>query len=394
MKAVLPAAAPDKPTVGERLDVQERRVEDLAQTKVEAARKYPVRLTGIALMNTFLNSRQNGGSDYPTTASRTPGGARGGATWRQSIIGLEFDGPRLFSGGTVHGSIFTDFFGGGTTPLSANPRIRTATVVLDWDRTSLMFGQEKPIVSPREPDSIAQVGLSPLTGAGNLWLWEPQVRLDHRFDFSRQSSLTAQVGVVQTSEFAAAVPASFSSTLERSRPGYEARFMASHAFGESGRIEIAPAAHASTTHVAGAGVPSRLWSVDWLISPLEKVELTGMYFTGKNVAHFGVAGIRQGFTVLGTGQVRPVGSRGGWSQLKLKATPRLDFHLMAGIHDDRNRDLQGDGVGRNLNWGGNFFYRLAPNVILSFEALQARTAYLQTGKRINNHFDLAIAYLF
>lgn len=395
LKASLPAPPePGQPTARERLDVQERRVEELAQVKVEATQKFPIRLTGMALMNAFLNGRANGGSDYPTTASRGIGGARGGATFRQSIIGLEFNGPRLFGGGTVHGSLFTDFFGGGSAPLAANPRIRTASIVLDWDRTSLTLGQEKPIVSPREPTSLAQVGLSPLTGAGNLWLWEPQVRLDHRFDFGPQTSLTAQLGVVQTTESGANVPPAFAASVERYRPGYEARFMASHSFGESGRIEIAPSAHASTTHVAATSVPSRLWSVDWLIAPAGKVELTGMFFTGKNVAHFGVAGIRQGFTVLAPGEARPIASRGGWSQLLLRATPQLDFHLMAGIHDDRNGDLEGDGVGRNFNWGGNFFYRLAPNVIFSVEAMQARTAYLQTGRRVNNHFDLAIAYLF
>ena len=37
---------------------------------------------------------------------------------------------------------------------------------IDWNNTSLMLGQDKPIISPRDPDSLAQVGFSPLTGAG------------------------------------------------------------------------------------------------------------------------------------------------------------------------------------------------------------------------------------
>ena len=42
----------------------------------------------------------------------------------------------------------------------------------------------------------------------------------------------------------------------------------------------------------------------------------------------------------------------------------------------------------------NFFYKLAPNVTASFETLQIRTTYLTFGNRLNNHYDLALAYLF
>jgi hypothetical protein len=39
-------------------------------------------------------------------------------------------------------------------------------------------------------------------------------------------------------------------------------------------------------------------------------------------------------------------------------------------------------------------WRLAPNVIASSEMSQARTAYLISGHRLNDHYDLALAYLF
>ncbi len=39
-------------------------------------------------------------------------------------------------------------------------------------------------------------------------------------------------------------------------------------------------------------------------------------------------------------------------------------------------------------------YRVAPNVIVSLEGGQVRTAYYQSGNRLNDHYDLAIAYLF
>lgn len=257
-----------------------------------------------------------------------------------------------------------------------------------------MVGQEKPIFAPRDPSSLAQVGVSPLTGAGNLWLWSPQIRYEERVSLAERTRLTAQVGVYQTSENSANVPAAFAGSLARYRPAYQGRFEIAHGFANGGRIEIAPGFHVSDTHVAAASVPSRLVSLDWLISPISRIEFTGTVFTGKNLALFGTGGIRQGFVVNAPGSVDPIHAQGGWAQLKLIANERLSFHLMAGQHDDRNRDLRGTGIGRNQAYGANFFYRLAPNVIFSLETLRLRTQYLGQGNRLNNHYDASVAYLF
>ncbi len=76
------------------------------------------------------------------------------------------------------------------------------------------------------------------------------------------------------------------------------------------------------------------------------------------------------------------------------ATSRLSFNLMGGVHDDRNRDLLAGQIGRNTAGAANAMYKLAPNVLVGLEASQVRTDYLGSGLRINNHYDLALAYLF
>src|SRR5579885_78481 len=162
----------------ERVAVAERRIDEQAQSKVESSQRFPLRVTGIALFNTYLNSKQGGGAEYPTIAS-APGAATGGDTLRQTVLGLEYQGPETFAGGRVKGSLYMDFFPAGTQAL----RIRTGDVELDWGSRSLLAGLEKPIFNPREPNSLAQVGISPLTGAGNLWLWIPQLRFEQDFSF-------------------------------------------------------------------------------------------------------------------------------------------------------------------------------------------------------------------
>jgi len=376
----------------ERLDVTERQIREHAQTKVEASQRFPIRVTGMALFNVFLNSRFSGSSDNPALASRAMGNATGGASFRQSVIGLQFHGPETLWGGKVRGSVFADFFAGTGDSLSQQARIRTASLEVDWGTRSILAGQEKPIFAPREPNSLAQVGISPLTGAGNLWRWQPQLRFEQRVPLGGATRLNAQVGFLQTSEDIASVPGEYSSTVARRRPALEGRFLFSHSLDETRRVEFAPGFHASTSHLLGASVPSNLFSLDWFANPWEKIEFSGAAFSGQNIGHFGAP--RQGFTIRPEYHVVPVHSRGGWTQLTLLATRRLSFNFMGGRHDDRNADLLAGQVGKNTAGAANIMYRLAPNVIMSLEASQVRTDYLGTGLRINNHYDLAVAYQF
>jgi hypothetical protein len=139
-------------------------------------------------------------------------------------------------------------------------------------------------------------------------------------------------------------------------------------------------------------VPSRIYSFDWSMSPDGRLGFTGMYYRGQNTANLGT--LRQGFTILGPRDVFAIHSNGGWAQVSYEATPRLTFNIYGGQHDDRDRDLRGNQIGKNFVYAGNALLRIAPNVILGLELMQARTTYLQTGRRLNNHYDLALAYQF
>ncbi len=374
----------------ERVAVAESRIDEQAQTKVEATQRMPVQITGMLLFNAFANGR-NGSSQYPTVANAAKGAATDGASVRQTLIGLRFHGPEVFGGGKVSGIVMMDLFE-QSAQFSQFVRLRTASLNIDWKTRSLVVGQDKPIIAPRDPDSLAQVGVSPLTGTGNLWLWQPQIRFEQRIAMGEKMGLRLQTGVYQTAEGAARVPAIYASTLGRSRPALEGRFEFWRKFEGDRRIEIAPGFHVSQTHVAGVSVPSRAFSLDWLVQPVEKIAFTGAFYKGENLAGLGT--IRQGFTIFGPENAIPVHSAGGWGQLAYIATKRLTFNAFAGQHDDRARDLTPDGIDRNRQYGANAIFRLAPNVLFSLEASQLRTRYLGVGNRLNNHYDLALAYLF
>jgi hypothetical protein len=346
----------------------------------------------MVLFNSFVNGRASGGAQDPLTASLSDSVSRGGASLSQSIIGLRLQGPRVLGGGQVRGSIDLDLWGGTSSSLNHLVRMRVATIQVDWKNTSVTVGQDKPLIAPRDPDSLAQVAFSPLTSAGNLWLWSPQARIEQRFAMGDNAGLRAQASVYETTEPSAGVVPQYQSTLSTTSPALEGRFEFWDKFASRGRIEIAPGFHVSETHVGGVSIPSRLFTIDWMLQPLEKWRVTGTYFKGRNAA--GVGGLRQGLNFTDEDHFTAVRTSGGWAQVSFLATKRLTFNSYAGQESDHIADLLAGQISRNFVYAVNSQYRLGPNILLGLEVSQARTAYNGGRIRLLNHYDLALAYLF
>ena len=387
LRAELTAPAPPS----ERLDVQESRTAELEQTKVAASQRFPLQITGMLLFNAYRNGVFTTGGQNPSTASQNRSTPNDGGSLRQTVLGLKFNGPDLPGSGKAGGSFYMDFFAGSTAPNNSLPRIRIATIDLTWKNTTVSVGQDKPLISPREPVSLAQVGISPLTAAGNLWDWNPQVRIEQRFHFSEHSGLNAQGSVYETTEnYPGNLPQQFANTLTRSRPSYEGRL---EYFRQSGtrRFEIAPSFHLGTVHVAGASLASRIASVDWLFRPASFLEITGEAFRGSAVAGLGSL---QGFNVSAARVANAVHTDGEWAQIAVSLPAKFSVNAYLGQQQNRSADLPAGGINRNFVYAGNLMYKFAPNVLGAFEASQTRTNYLGTGLRMNNHYDLALAYMF
>jgi hypothetical protein len=385
------AAEPGEPPLDERLSVEEQRTAEQAQTKVEAAHKFPIQLGGMLLFNVFANS-SNAAAEYADNYNLLAGPSAIGATVRQTLLDLNFQGPHLPGDGTIKGFVSMDFYGGSSDPEYIRFRLRRAGVSFDWKKRSFFVGQDKPLISPYQPDSFAEVGVPPLAGAGNLWLWLPQARYEERFNFGTNTGFTGQVALLQTEESYAAVPSSLASTLEQARPALEGRFAFWHKFDDTRRFEFAPGFHTSTTHVAGTSIDSHIGSFDWLMVPASHLQFSGTFFNGQNIASLGALG--SGFAIAQDGTPRPVHSTGGWAQLTVPITNRLTFHVFSGVEDDRNQFLYATSIVHNWTYASNLVYRLGPNVIISLEALQMRTRSAADVGALQNHYDLAIGYLF
>jgi len=347
----------------------------------------------MVLFNAFRNGRFAQDAQYPTSASLEMEPRTSGASLRQSIIGLKFQAPEKILGMDVSGSAYFDFFGGTGTALGQMVRLRIASVDFAWKDTTFTVAQDKPILAPREPDSLAQVGVSPLTGTGNLWLWSPQARLEQRFHFGETAGLRAQIGVYQTAEVPVPYLPEPGETVAATRPALQGRFVFWKQAGLDSRLEIAPGFHISDSHVGGVIVPSRIASVDWRVPMGRRFTLTGQAYHGENMGVIG--GLRQPSISDELLQIpRAVRGSGGWAQLKFQPANRLTFNFFGGQEDDFTRDLNAGGIGKNQNYGANMIYRLMSNVLASFEWSYLRTTYVGAGDRLNRHYDLAFAYLF
>jgi hypothetical protein len=272
-------------------------------------------------------------------------------------------------------------------------RIRRGVVSFDWANRSVTVGQDKSLIAPLQPTSYAWVGIPPLSGAGNLWLWRPQVRYEERIHISKATQATLQAAILETDESYTS-PSYVPSTVyvQPGRPAIQARIALQHHWTDETQFAIGVGAHASETHLLGHSVPSRVVSVDALYRPLQKVELSGTLFYGENFANLG--GEPPGVTVEKDGVVIPVHGAGGWIQLALPLTQRLTFNTYVGRQANDSQDIYEGGIFRTLTYAGNMLYRVAPNVVIGFEASRNRIDQYDAYSLRTNRYDATIAYLF
>lgn len=392
------------------------KIDEQYQTKVETAAKYRVRLSGIVLMNAFRNVGASDNLDLPDYSQPgAPGGSNAsvGATLRQSEIGLEVFGPTV-AGAKSSANVQFDFAGG--FPATNNgvnfgiARMQTASLRLDWEHTSVIAGQDSLFISPLSPTSFASLSVPAFAYAGNLWGWTPQVRVEHRFNLADQQTITLQAGILDNLDWEPPNNSYFRSAQAGERSGQPAYAMRS-AWSKS------VSDHPLSFAVAGYyGRQNWSWDrsvdawagmTDWQIPILRRLMLSGEFYRGRGVGGLGAA-IGQsvlfgGSPALSTTSIRGVDSAGGWTQLKLQLTPKLELN---GIFAEDNAfagDVRGFAIdannfgeilGRNRGALGNLVYRPRSDLLLSAEFRRLHTFPIYDSDSVTNQVNLALGILF
>jgi len=431
-QAKAPAASLPSPTVsheaeGPELDTRVSKLEeeqqllgakvdDQYQTKVESGSKYRVRLSGMALFNAFTTRGATDNFDLPDFATphyTSESNAGFGASLEQSQIGLDVFGPNI-AGARSSAEIRMDFYGGyPDTPYGITTglvRLRTAGLRLDWQNTSLVAGQEEPFFSPLSPTSLVSVATPALASSGNLWVWTPQVYVEHRITLSEGSSVSLQGGIMDplTGELPADSNYRVAEAGEKSgQPAYAARVVWAHG-SPFGPLSVGVGGYyARQNWDYGRMVDAWAGTADWSLPLSRWLSLTGEFYRGRAIGGLGAA---EGRSVAFTGYIddpetviHAPNSTGGWAQLKFMPLPKLEFNGAFGEDFTPTPGLQyiapeegyeGLPIGRNQSVFFNGIYHLRSNLIFSLEYRRLRTAETQPGLFTANQVGFGAAALF
>jgi len=403
----------------EQYDLLTGKIDDQYQTKVESGSKYKLRLSGLVLMDLFSNRGGVLNADVPGIVDNTDPLGRSNSTGfslRQSQIGLEVFGPQI-AGSRTHGELQTDFAGG--FPYAANGvafgllRLRTGTIHLDWAHTSVVAGQDAPFFSALSPTSFATLAEPALSYAGNLWTWIPQVRVEHRITLSENSMVTLQGGILDglTGEPPLYSYGRAPQAGEYSRqPGYAGRAAWSYsAFGQPLTIG-AGGFYSKQNWGFSRDVNSWATTLDW-VAPLGKwFGLSGEFYRGQALGGLGGGTYRSalfsGAAKNPASEVRGLDTMGGWSQLKFRASSKLEFNVAAGQDNPFASELRafpftayGSGspaatVARNHTGMVNFIYRPRSDLVFSTEYRHTGTYQIDGTRYSADQLNLVMGILF
>ena len=400
----------------EDMELLQAKVDEQHQTKVESTSKYRMKLSGIALLNLFGNLGTVDNQDVPNLALPRGGldsGGSFGATVRQSELGFEVYGPTL-AGAKSSAALNFDFFGGFSNTsngvASSLVRLRTATMRLDWPRTSLVVGQDAPFFSPLSPTSFASLAYPAFSYAGNLWTWTPQVRVEHRVSLSETSTFLLQAGLLDPLS-GMPPPSEFDRTPqpgEASRqPAYASRLAWTQ--GERSRSLTLGLGGYYSRQYYGGGRTLDAWAgtADWNVPMGNRLTLSGEFYRGRGLGGLGAA---QGRSALFSGPATSPASDlagldtiGGWTQLKFKASAAVEFNAAYGQDNPFARDLRYfyrptsygyTSVSRNQGEMFNIIYRPRTDLLFAFEYRHLNTLQITSEKSLAGQLNLSVGVLF
>lgn len=415
----------DSEAIRERQDVQQAEIDTHERTKVESESKYPVKITGLLLLNGFVNTRAVDMPSTPTVA--ISGSGETGATLRQTVLGFDARGPHLF-GAQSYANLRVDFDGNPQANSSAGNfagyygtnstllRLRTARAALRWDKTEVFFSLDRPLLSPDTPTSLTAVAEPALAWSGNLWAWNPQLGLTHNVEAGGSRAIQLQAALIDPGDAPvyASLPSTspdtlVASTAERSRwPGAEARIALINSNSQEDGAHLGIGGYFSR-HLTSTGEPFNAWAatLDARVNLPLRLQFTGSFYRGAALGGLG-AGAYKDFVYRISTQppgyyYHPLDDVGGWAQMKEKVNERFEINAAFGVDNAFARQLGHyvvpngttyQNLARNFTYTGNIIYSPSASLLFSLEYRRLQSAPIVGAPAGSNIVGIAAGYKF
>ena len=402
----------------ENQQLADSKIAEQSQTKVESGSKYRLRLTGIVLLNMFENRGTVENLDFPLLAENPqfqflPTEGSFGGSIRQSQIGIQAFGPTV-AGAQTSANLQFDFAGGFPEVPNGTSfgimRLRTGTVRLDWPKTSFVAGQDTLFFVPNNPTSLATLAVPALAYSGTLWNWAPQVRIEHKFAVSESGSLLMQGGILDSLS-GDTPPSSYYRVPtwgeKSAQPAYAARVSWTQDIHGQNLTLGAGGYYGRQAWGFGRHVDGWAGTVDASLPLGRKFELTTEFFRGRAIGGLGggigQSALWQGSLADPATDVYGLNSIGGWSQLKFKATSKLQLNGAYGLDNPYARELRLHGGNTNYypvplskNESGfvNFIYQPRSDIVFSMEYRRIKTFTLDSNANVANVSTFSVGYIF
>lgn len=399
----------DQDAIQEQIKVHE-------QDKVETRSRYHLSINGLVLFNNYANRGTVDTPDLPNIALPSYGQATNntvGASVRQTIVGLNANGPHLF-GSQSTADLSVDFFSyasAATYPApSGGARIHTAHFALEWPHDLLEFGFTEPLISPLSPTSYAAVAEPAFAWAGNLSEWAPQLRYEHRFRIDESNRLGIEAGLwdsayggtnVQTFQ---PIP---SYNESQKWPAVESRL--SWTAGSQSPFHMGLGGYRGALKTSyGTTIPSWVVSSDLVLRLAPKLSLSGEIYRGSALAGLG-GGSHKDFLsgsdpVTGNEKNIVLNAVGGWTQLKLSWSPSVEINIAMGEDSGYGSDFRSlmliasnnpvTTLARNQMITGNIILHPKTYLILSPEYRRILSGQISGASYVANVFTLSAGYSF
>ena len=396
--AAAPAQTPAPDSIIDRLRRAEAAIRQLQtqladqdETAARTKSGMHLELNGRVMVGGFGNSRRVNNVDnpqfvLPDTVATVP--VRGiGMSIRQTRIGVALRSTPVL-GGAFTGDLDVDFYGGQqpssggrTFPLV---RMRTARAIVRWRHAHLLVGQESPLISGVNPVTPAAIGTPDFAGAGNLWLWLPQVRGGVETSGDVRVGVDAAVLAPTSGDPAGTFDTGYDVAERSERPYLQGR--AHVAWGDvDRRAEIGCGVHQGWLVPASTRVSSSALACDAVLPVRPWLDVRGEMFTGQGLRGLGGGGVGQNFTST-SGALR---SAGGWGQINVN--PNTLVQLGAGCGGDHPHDV----ATRRRNDACATYLSVRPSgpLFVGAEWRRLRTEYA-SARFTNDHVTLATGFEF